>query len=230
LLPARHGASPRAGLFFFAPLLAETPPKRAIGFVDGQNLFHSARDAFGYQVPAYDVAALTQAVCRSRGWKATQVRFYTGVPDAADNAYWHHFWAAKGRVMRRKGVVVFTRSLRYRHRSITLPDGSEHTVLVGEEKGIDVRIAVDVIRLAHHRAFDVGILFSQDQDLSEVALEIREIAREQRRWIKLACAFPVGPGSRNRRGVDRTDWIKIDRVMYDQCLDPGDYRPRTLSR
>ena len=128
--------------------------------------------------------------------------------------------------MRRKGVIVYTRSLKYRYRSITLPDGTDHTVLLGEEKGIDVRIAVDVIRLAHHRAFDVGILFSQDQDLSEVAREIRVIAREQRRWIKLACAFPVGPASRNRRGVDRTDWIGIDRTTYDACVDPGDYRPR----
>src|SRR3990172_12951939 len=101
--------------------------------------------------------------------------------------------------MRRKGVIVYTRSLKYRYRSVTLPDGTDHTVLLGEEKGIDVRIAVDVIRLAHHRAFDVGILFSQDQDLSEVAREIRVIAREQRRWIKLACAFPsvrpVGTGA-----------------------------------
>ena len=192
----------------------------------GQNLFHSARAAFGYQVPNYDVVALTQAVCRSRGWKVAQVRFYTGVPDRGDNAHWHHFWAARGRVMRRKGVIVYTRSLKYRYRSVTLPDGTDHTVLLGEEKGIDVRIAVDVIRLAHHRAFDVGILFSQDQDLSEVAREIRVIAREQRRWIKLACAFPVGPASRNRRGVDRTDWIRIDRATYDACVDPGDYRRR----
>jgi len=207
-------------------VVAEALPRRAIAFVDGQNLFHSARAAFGYQVPNYDVVALTQAVCRSRGWKVAQVRFYTGVPDPADNAHWHHFWAARGRVMRRKGVIVYTRSLKYHYRSITLPDGSDHTVLLGEEKGIDVRIAVDVIRLAHHRAFDVGILFSQDQDLSEVAREIRAIGREQRRWIKLACAFPVGPASRNRRGVDRTDWIGIDRTTYDACVDPGDYRPR----
>lgn len=77
-----------------------------------------------------------------------------GVPDAGDNAYWHHFWAAKGRVMRRKGVAVYTQSLRYRHRSITLLNGTEYTVLLGEEKGIDVRIALDVVRLAYRRACD----------------------------------------------------------------------------
>ena len=72
----------------------------------------------------------------------------------------------------------------------------------------------------------VALVFSQDQDLTEVAEEIRLIASRQGRWIKMACAFPVSPTSRNTRGVDRTDWIQIDRATYDSCLDPNDYRPR----
>jgi hypothetical protein len=109
---------------------------------------------------------------------------------------------------------------------VRLPDGTEHTYLAGEEKGIDVRIALDVIRMAHGNAYDVAVVLSQDQDLSEVAAEIRAIAREQRRWIKIACAFPFSPTSRNRRGIDKTDWIRIDRVTYDACLDRRDYRPK----
>jgi len=30
--------------------------------------------------------------------------------------------------------------------------------------------------------------------------------------------------SRSRRGIDKTDWIRIDRVLYDACLDRRDYR------
>ncbi len=33
---------------------SEPPVKRAIAFVDGQNLFHAARKAFGYTYPNYD--------------------------------------------------------------------------------------------------------------------------------------------------------------------------------
>jgi uncharacterized LabA/DUF88 family protein len=44
------------------------------------------------------------------------------------------------------------------------------TFVAGEEKGVDVRIALDVIRLAHRAEYDVALLFSQDQDLSEVAV------------------------------------------------------------
>ena len=105
-----------------------------------------------------------------------------------------------------------------------LPDGTKHTFLTGEEKGVDVRIALDVIALAHRREYDVALVMSQDQDFSEVAEEIRVVAREQRRWIKIASAFPQSPVSRNRRGINKTDWIRIDRELYDQCLDGRSYR------
>lgn len=84
-----------------------------------------------------------------------------------------------------------------------------------------------MIRMAHRNEYDVAVILSQDQDLSEIAEEIRAIAREQSRWIKLACAFPFSPTTRNRRGIEKTDWIRIDRATYDACLDRRDYRPKT---
>jgi len=131
--------------------------------------------------------------------------------------------------MGRQGIHVYSRSLRYRNKTVRLPDGTEHTFLTGEEKGIDVRIALDVIRMAHGQEYEVALIFSQDQDLSEVADEIRAIAHEQDRWIKVACAFPSSPTSRNRRGINRTDWIRIDRDTYDACLDRRDYRSKGAS-
>src|SRR5829696_5677906 len=133
----------------------------------------------GYTFPNYDPLLLAEAVCASRSWKCAGVRFYTGVPDAGDNPFWNHFWVAKGAQMGREGVHVFTRPLRYRNKQVKLPDGSIHTFLDGDEKGIDVRIALDVIRLAHQGAYDVALLFCRDQDLSEVADEIRVIAKER---------------------------------------------------
>ena len=90
-----------------------------------------------------------------------------------------------------------------------------------------MRIALDVIALAHRREYDVALVMSQDQDLSEVAEEIRTIAQEQQRWIKIASAFPQSPASRNRRGINKTDWIRIDRELYDKCIDRRDYRMKT---
>jgi uncharacterized LabA/DUF88 family protein len=208
---------------------AEPPEKRVIVFVDGQNLYHSVRESFGYSYPNYEVLCLSKAVCGAGGWRLEQSRFYTGVPDPADDPFWNAFWTAKLAHMGRKGVHVFFRRLRYRNKSVKLPDGASHTFLAGEEKGIDVRIALDVIGLAHRQKYDVAVIFSQDQDLSEVAEEVRAIAQEQNRWIKVASAFPFSPTSRNRRGIDKTDWIKIDRATYDGCLDRRDYRPKSAA-
>jgi len=195
-----------------------------VSFVDGQNLYHAAKDAFGYTYPNYDVKALAEAICLKQGWQLQEVRFYTGIPAVEDNAAWNHFWAAKMATMGRQRVVVFSRPLRYRHKRVQMPDGTQYTFLAGEEKGIDVRIAIDVIRMAHHGDYDVAILFSQDQDLSEVAKELRVIAREQDRWLKVASAFPSSIMALNRRGIESSDWIRIDKATYDSCLDTRDYR------
>ena len=165
-------------------------------------------------------------MCRAHGWELAQVRFYTGIPDQADNAEWHEYWTMKLSLMGRLGVHVFAPPLRYRNRAFTLPDGTTHTFLVGEEKGVDVRLALDIVRMAHHQEYDVALVFRQDQDLSEVAEEVRTIAREQERWIKITCAFPMSPTTRNRRGINKTDWIPIDRATYEACLDRRDYRPK----
>ena len=205
---------------------AELLTKRAVVFVDGQNLFYAAKDAFGYTYPNYDPLKLASAICRQRGWQLTTVRFYTGIPDPQDNAQWHHFWIAKLAHMGRLGIQTFSRSLRYRNQTVKLPNGQTHTFLVGQEKGVDIRMALDMVRLAHEGAYEVCVVVSQDQDLTEAVEEIKRIAREAHRWVRVASAFPVSPTTKNRRGIDRTDWIAIDRPLYEACLDARDYRPK----
>jgi hypothetical protein len=122
--------------------------------------------------------------------------------------------------------MFFSRTLRYRNETIIQPDGREATVLVGREKGIDVRLALDILLLGFRSEYDVAVVFSQDQDLSGVADEIRILAKSQDRWIKIVSAFPTSPTSKNRRGINGTDWIRIDRTLYDSCIDPRDYRPK----
>jgi hypothetical protein len=46
-----------------------SPSKRAIAFVDGQNLFHAAQEAFGYDYPNYHPLALADRLCAERGWR-----------------------------------------------------------------------------------------------------------------------------------------------------------------
>ena len=202
----------------------EPSTKRCYAFVDGQNLFNAAKEAFGYHFPNYDVLALAKAVCAEEGWHLKQTWFYTGMPVYEKDKARHGFWSRKLAVMGRQGIKTFHRNVRYREKEIKLGDGTTLRREVAEEKGIDVRIAIDLMRFALKDRYDVGLIFSQDQDLSEAAKEVRQISIEQKRWIKIVSAFPVSAACRNRRGINETDWVEIDRVLYDSCLDSRDYR------
>lgn len=209
--------------------LSSAPTVRAIAFIDGQNLYRAAKDAFGYHVPNYGFPQLALKVCRLQSWVPKEIRFYTGIPEHAEDPHWHQFWSNKLRRMGWQGVKVFSRPLRYRDELVTLL-GAQTTVRIAREKGIDVRIAIDVIRLALNREYDVALIFSQDQDFMEVADEVHEIANEQGRKIRVACAFPVSAAAPNNRGINNTEWIKLDKALYDLCLDTHDYTPRRFTK
>lgn len=201
-------------------------PLNAMGFFDVQNLFRHAKDAFGHIHPNFDPLKLHQAVCRHHCWNPNLVRFYTGVPDFARDPKWSTYWSNRVMALKRSGVHVTTRKLRYSLEEIELPDGEVQIVESCAEKGIDIRIALDIVSLARRRNYDVAVIFSQDQDLAEVVSEIREIGREQGREIKICCAYPAGPHATTKRGIDKTDWFKMDEEFYNACLDPRDYRPK----
>ena len=214
------------GVIFFRAMPAEPDIKRAVSFIDGQNLYRHAKDAFGHHHPNYDPNKLADAVCADHGWVNSGVRFYTGVPSAQRAPMWHGYWNRRLTAMRRAGIAVTPRTLRYRVETIRLTDGSVHELPVEREKGVDLRLGLDVVRMARNSELDVAILFSQDQDLAEVAQEVRDISWRADRWLKVVCAFPHGPNATVSRGIDRTDWFRMDREFYDACLDPRDYRPR----
>ncbi len=217
-------------------MAGEPPSKRVIAFIDGQNLFRSVKDQWGYHYPSYDVVKLSRAVGdlrASEGWNAPRVRFYTGVPSRSRNPMWASFWQHKAASMRSSGVTVYTRTLRYGQQRFTCGRCRTDQAVTcttcnmpmtdkGREKGIDIRIALDVVRLARQDIYDVALIFSQDQDLSEAVDEVRAIARAHRRWLKVASAYPAG--ATHRRGINGTDWIRFDKTTYDRCIDPRDYR------
>lgn len=213
--------------------MEEPATKNVMAFIDGQNLYQHAKAAFGHHHPNFDPVKLHHAVCAERGWRPTVTRFYTGIPGPAESPMWSGYWSNRVIAMKRAGVVVTTRPIRYRKEWLRGPagdpsigpDGKPQVITTPQEKGIDVRIALDLVSLARKRQFDLALIFSQDQDLKEVVEEIEAIAREQERWIGVACAFPFGPNASYKRGIDKTDWFRMDEEFYNKCLDPRDYRP-----
>lgn len=183
-------------------------------FIDGQNLYHCAMEAWGrdqYNWPSYDPVLIAQTLTNLEpDRELVRVFFYTGVPDPHKHAFWHAFWSNKLRALRnsKTPVSVFAGRL------------SQH----GQEKGVDVRIAVDLLISTFDSKFDVAIIVSQDTDLNEAISACRIILTRQKRTVKFESAFPVGPGTTNTRGLAGTTWRVIDKAMYDRCRDPREYR------
>ena len=191
---------------------------RAIVFIDGQNLYHLARTAWAsgtpspYAWPSYDVEKLAHAlVSRIPGRSLTEIRFYTGVPDPAvgsSQKFWHGFWSNKIRYLKSRGVYV------YRGR----------VNAGGQEKGVDVSLALDLVRATHHRQYETALIVSQDWDFGPAVRHAKEIAKAQGRRLTFESCFPIGPGI-SPRGVPGTIWVHVDQATYDDCFDPRDYRP-----
>jgi len=125
------------------------------------------------------------------------------------NAFWHGFWTNNLRFLRSRGTYV------YRGR----------ISVGGQEKGVDVSIAVDLVALAYDRAYEVAVTVSQDCDLGPAVGLAKKIAKAQGRSLIFESAFPHEEGRGSPRGIPGCTWIHIDRSLYDACRDPTDYRP-----
>lgn len=191
----------------------EPSVKRVYAFVDCQNLYKKAAEVFGCRYPDFEPFELSRTICSQRqGWELDHLCVYTGIHSPEANRHWYNFWNRKLMRLQTRGATVFSRQLRYINGN-------------AEEKGIDVRIALDIVRFAIDQVYDVALIFSQDQDLHEAVLEVKRIVRIQDRWIKVASAYPFDEQSgRRSRGIGDTEWIRIDRATYDPCIDPFDYR------
>ena len=197
---------------------------RTVVFFDGQNLYHLAKRAWSptpptvshpYSWPSYDVEKLThKLVSRIQGRKLREVRFYTGVPNPTTGPkerFWHGFWSNKLHFLHTRGIYVYKGRIN--------PGG--------QEKGVDVSIAVDLIRLTYDQEYDVAIIVSQDWDFGAAVRMAKLIARDQGRVSVFESAFPFDSGSISPRGIPGTEWVHIDKATYDACHDPTDYRSLT---
>ena len=167
-----------------------------------------------YSWPSYDVEKLANLlISRKTNCVLKQIRFYTGVPSFSSAPQWNRFWTNKFRYLKSQGIET------YRGRINS----------AGEEKGVDVRIAVDLIRLTYENKYEVAMILSQDRDFRPAVQLAKEIARDQGRQLIFESYFPVGPGTKDKRGIPGTVWVQIDKTTYDACFDPTDYRTSPAS-
>ena len=182
-----------------------SPLPRVIAFFDGQNIYHCAKTSFPGASDDYNPQRLAALISQKQGWSLVQTRFYTGVPDPKRDKRGADGWNRWLLCMRNDGCITISRRLKY-------------NVGVGREKGIDVRIMLDLTRLTLDRHMDVALVFSQDNDFAEVAREIHALNRKQGHFIRIASAYPFSTRTVNRRGINHTMWVQFNRTDWDSCL------------
>jgi len=200
--------------------------KRVYAFFDGQNLFHSAKECFGYTKPNYDPIKLAIALTElEKDRMLIGLNFYTGVHSSKVRLDLNQFWHKRLEALKHRGkkfgiqLKIISRPLKYTMIDDIKNPGQKYPL--PREKGIDVRMALDLVRLARYRQFDVAIIFSQDTDLIEAVHEVFALGRELGVKFFIERAFPGNPDSEKQPiGIRDTRWRIIDKALYDSCLDP----------
>jgi len=210
--------------------------ERVYVFFDGQNVFYGAKYAFGYDEPNYDPVALAMELVSSRpNSQLIRLYFYTGIHSYRKDPKWNVFWNNKLRAIRREGdirlgrgnTITYSRPLIYHDEVardnagnvvMTAGDGAPKIVPKGREKGIDLRLGLDVVRLANTRDYDAAMIVSQDTDYTEVVKEIEFISTQQKRRITVVSASPRN--AKGKIGIPFTESMEITKTVFDRCLDP----------
>lgn len=189
-------------------------------FIDEQNAYMAARRAF-FEKDApirqgnFFPMELARLLCSrlpigvEEERVVKEVRVYTGMPSAVvdPKSYVPHFRRCES--WKGAGVNVIDRPLKY--------TGGN---LPGEQKGVDVALAVDFVTLAVDDEYDVGIIFATDTDLKP-ALEF-VAARESPR-AEVACWWSMTAESYlSISGV--TIWShRLTEADYKSVCDYTDY-------
>lgn len=139
--------------------------ERVIVFIDEKNVYKCARSAFFEGNPHFTrgnfhpvqlakliVNRLPIGVAERRVLE--EVRIYTGTPSSSIEPKSYGANMKQRSSWTKAGAVVISRPLRYLK-----------PVPPGDQKGVDVALAVDFVTLALENRYDVGIIFSVDTDL-----------------------------------------------------------------
>ncbi|MFW6027367.1 MAG: NYN domain-containing protein [bacterium] len=181
--------------------------KRVAVFFDGRNARGAAAKAFDSdELANFSPRLLARQVCEAQGWQLASVSYYVGLPGQGRlvRGESREDWEKRLSHWRRQGVRVVTRPLSGRNK----------------EKGIDVRLALDMTQQFRRGHYDVALIFSQDQDFQEVVDELRELGRLEGRRITTACAFPGRADPKFNRGIDNIDQtLGLPREVYEKSLE-----------
>ena len=119
--------------------------------------------------------------------------------------HWHSFWVNKLKHLSEQGIEVYKGRINHS----------------GQEKGVDVKLAIDIIQLTYEKQYDCALILSQDRDFEPAIILANEIAKDQNRQLRFESHYIIADSD---RGIPKTIWMPIDKQTYDSCYDPTNYQ------
>jgi uncharacterized LabA/DUF88 family protein len=198
--------------------------QRVVVFLDYQNVYHRARDAFcspdaSASQGQVDPLALGHLLAgRLPGGRLAGVRVYRGRPSRRRDPRSYAAYRRQTAKQASRGgglVTVISRDLRY---------PPEWPRRAAQEKGIDVALAVDFVMMVARRQYDVGILFSSDTDLVPALEAVLALRPDDPPACEVAAWAAPGerPRSLSVRGAHLRRHLLAE-ADFRSVADPTDY-------
>ena len=192
------------------------PPIWVAVLLDWQNVYNCAREAFGLEAgsiagtvdPLKLATHLASGVGPER--RLQELRVYRGRPDNAKDSRSYSAWRSQTAAWASACgdlLIPRYRDLRYRGE-------------VAVEKGVDVWLAVDLVKIAMEQSADCVVVASSDTDLVpalELAVELRGSE-----FVEVAGWDGPGPSAAILEVAGVTQ-RPLHRQHYDRLHDPSDY-------
>lgn len=204
-------------------------PKRAIVFVDANNWYHNVK--YLLRPSKVDICKVADLIAKKKDLKILEIRWYTSMPDIKDNHLVYKIQRAFLGRLQKKGIKVITRKLqklstkeikRKRQDFIESWDLCEVCKPLVEssflemsdnfqkEKGIDVWVAIDMVKEAIKDNIDCAVLISGDADFVPALNLIKEIGKEV-----LSSSVPRGYSNELRQ---KFPYLILDKEKLNKCL------------
>jgi uncharacterized LabA/DUF88 family protein len=220
---------------------------RTVVFIDGENLRKTCYRVFewGYCHPQKLAAEL---VATQPDRELTQCRLYTGVPNPNVESKRAGKVTRRLNAYEDAGTHVVRRPLLYFDEWVIQnpPETTTATATavvsgtgtasssgsvsvqaemlkVGHEKGIDTRLALDLIRLAIDNIYDLAVVVSGDSDIDEAVKEVIDLRPYLGRWITLENAVPRVEGKKYVHLKSCPRNTHIDEAMFKKVSDNNIY-------
>jgi uncharacterized LabA/DUF88 family protein len=183
----------------------ETSQKKAVVFIDGNNFYYKLKDMISDKPEILKLLNFQYREFSKNLIKdniLVEIRYYIGAvrrqagpnSEKSEKLYANQQKLIAG--LQKQSAAVILGNL------IQHPDKSFH------EKGVDVRIAVEMIRLARENAYDIAYLLSSDTDLVPAVEEVRFLGKKV-----IYVGAPKGQSFGLTKSSDSTILLREDDVL-----------------